>query len=730
MSRLFPVKGQRQVLLGGTDIPAEQGEILFSTTPQFAVLNTILLDTHCSGCLRSPEQISEDTDTDLAEVKNRLLTCILPPSLPKRCFAKSAEMHQRECRRLKEIPSWKPSTMARLLAQVLLTFRDNEGNRRVLDDLPLSYSETSNNLLEFLKDGRFQEDMEILLGTRHKGEGGGYTYTLFETEYGIWDEEEYSSVLRKLLSCKFIIYSEAGNPVGLGFSPFMTRFRHSCRPNCQIVFHSPPNEKGNMKFVASRSIKPGKEVTISYLELCLPIHLRQDSLEVYGFDHSTCSLCADTPLDPRWTALHLDCLKNGRIPLLPIGHSRNKNDSPPTENERCPKCSDKVSLESSNDLYIELIECLEDEWNREIEGVTLPREPNKFVAIREEIENLSPLLEIVSECNPPTTYPIPYLQLRLGRLYRNSPGDKKNLFRSIDQWQKAYQSIHQLHHRVPAPLTCQLAIDLCEAYLQAVRHYRKAQRKTPKPRNPMKTNRRPEVAPNGDNSDNDIQERANVRETSDIAAANRPLPGYKLDGKSLDEDAKRAESADQTEAAKSPESAEPEDDVDSWMDEEEASDLRNHVDEWTDVYQSSQNSDDDQDEVGTSVNTLPTAHNDTDHQDTKISVTRKDMTGRLRAEEADSTAKSTLAKKVISTAQKGAGSAQEPDQVDFLLDDAQYDDIPEKISALSRNGKIWNRQARLHLQTLGFDEGHRRCLLLKKWDRELDYLDTWFQYLV
>lgn len=57
------------------------------------------------------------------------------------------------------------------------------------------------------------------------------------------------------------------------------------------------------------------EVTLSYCNLGLPVHLRADDLEPYGFTHEECEGCEETKRDARWMARHA-CEFGGRVQIM------------------------------------------------------------------------------------------------------------------------------------------------------------------------------------------------------------------------------------------------------------------------------------------------------------------------------------------------------------------------------------------------------------------------------
>ncbi|KAI0894337.1 SET domain-containing protein [Annulohypoxylon nitens] len=76
----------------------------------------------------------------------------------------------------------------------------------------------------------------------------------------------------------------------LGLFPIASRINHDCRPN---VFWRYSVRTLTVEVIAMRDIKPGEEITQSYVPLGLSYQDRTDDLKNWGFT-CTCSLCAAT----------------------------------------------------------------------------------------------------------------------------------------------------------------------------------------------------------------------------------------------------------------------------------------------------------------------------------------------------------------------------------------------------------------------------------------------------
>lgn len=112
-----------------------------------------------------------------------------------------------------------------------------------------------------------------------------------------WNKQSIPSIerLEQLCGCvtrnSFIAYDGFVGKVGTCLNVVASMFNHSCDSNVSLVF---PNGSGVLKcmhFVAAKDIKPGEELTVSYIDSSKPYHLRQAELqERYRFT-CKCSLC-------------------------------------------------------------------------------------------------------------------------------------------------------------------------------------------------------------------------------------------------------------------------------------------------------------------------------------------------------------------------------------------------------------------------------------------------------
>ncbi|WVW84180.1 hypothetical protein I302_106210 [Kwoniella bestiolae CBS 10118] len=504
-SNLTPVKGERKVVLSEIPSPVEKGDTIHTTTPLLPTLNSALLSTHCSGCLKSAQQLSEELELDLTAMHERMLKCSrcqVHVFCSVKCYASTWCILNDECRGLANNAGWVPCTFPRMVAKVLTARRF--GNQ--LYD-PLPYHPDPGFSLSTKERQKIQDNVIQLLGKLQQ-EGGETNHHLQLYLYHINDIEEFSSLIKRISSCQFTLYDTSANPVGIALSPGLSMIRHSCKPNAQIVFHDGPNEKEGMKLVANRMIYPGEEA--------LPVHLRQNALAPFGFDHSQiCPYCSVKVVDCRWAATHPSCTLGGLVPLTPM----NKFSTSKDDKRECDRCPESVSTEQFEQRYKQLLDLVEEPWKREEEGVSLPPDTE---SIQDEIKLLSPLIPKFLQICPDVVYPIPHLQLRYGRLLSTLPQTIPIMRDTIESYTQSYTSFLSLNHNLSTPMTCFLAFGLARLHLEILHGHKDLQERKSQLNSYSELGKKSEVMledvegnGNGDGNENEEEIESYLREGQD-----------------------------------------------------------------------------------------------------------------------------------------------------------------------------------------------------------------------
>ncbi|OCF60955.1 hypothetical protein L486_00599 [Kwoniella mangroviensis CBS 10435] len=215
MNDLIPIKGQRKVILGELTSPIEKGDIIFSTTPIFPTLISELLSSHCSGCLKTAQQISEDSNIDIDKVEERMLKCSrcqVHVFCSVKCYASTWCSLNDECRGLANNPGWIPNTIARLVAKVLSSrrFGREVGSKKSLmdrialklititqlyDPLP-DYPDT--NFTHVNEETLKIHDSVIQLLAQPKYEGETLIYTVQFCQYHIDEDDGFETLMGRV----------------------------------------------------------------------------------------------------------------------------------------------------------------------------------------------------------------------------------------------------------------------------------------------------------------------------------------------------------------------------------------------------------------------------------------------------------------------------------------------------------------------------------------------------
>jgi hypothetical protein len=89
---------------------------------------------------------------------------------------------------------------------------------------------------------------------------------------------------------------------------------HSCTPNAFVAFPYGTHVPDSLRVVANSDINPGEEITVSYVDLGLPLYKRTDVLSTFGIQHARCEHCVEVQSDIRWMGRH-GCAGDGLVPI-------------------------------------------------------------------------------------------------------------------------------------------------------------------------------------------------------------------------------------------------------------------------------------------------------------------------------------------------------------------------------------------------------------------------------
>ncbi|XP_066452207.1 histone-lysine N-methyltransferase SMYD3 [Eleutherodactylus coqui] len=198
------------------------------------------------------------------------------------CQKKAWKDHKRECLCLKSILPHVPTDSVRLVARIIFKLLEQP-------DSTSGELYSINDLKSHFKD--LNEDMK---------EGLGHLAATLEQylKKEIPDSSKLPPGFQTLeyfckLTCNsFTISDGEMQDVGVGLYPSMSLLNHSCDPNCVIIFEG--------KFLHLRTIKEipqGEELTISYIDVKMPSHMRQLQLQRQYCFTCDCQRCMSKEKD-------------------------------------------------------------------------------------------------------------------------------------------------------------------------------------------------------------------------------------------------------------------------------------------------------------------------------------------------------------------------------------------------------------------------------------------------
>lgn len=107
---------------------------------------------------------------------------------------------------------------------------------------------------------------------------------------GLGSIEEVKTIFRRVVTNYIIVPSKLS--VGKALSPIVSTLNHSCEANLVYVTPKEMTVKNCLHLVAIKDIKPGEELTITYLASFMPYLFRQADLRAYYLiQECDCSLC-------------------------------------------------------------------------------------------------------------------------------------------------------------------------------------------------------------------------------------------------------------------------------------------------------------------------------------------------------------------------------------------------------------------------------------------------------
>lgn len=103
----------------------------------------------------------------------------------------------------------------------------------------------------------------------------------------------YPYPIPKCLPFVFILYTPADLEAHGGLYTLHSHLNHSCSPSLSIRHLDPRTALSRITVIAKRSIEPGEELTVTYVDPNLGLKRRREELGGWGFGVCMCGRCVE-----------------------------------------------------------------------------------------------------------------------------------------------------------------------------------------------------------------------------------------------------------------------------------------------------------------------------------------------------------------------------------------------------------------------------------------------------
>ncbi|XP_073484122.1 histone-lysine N-methyltransferase SMYD3 [Aquarana catesbeiana] len=265
----FQSPGKGNGLRAARDL--DVGEMVANAEPfVYTVCREKNRGTTCHHCLHRNEKLQRCSQCKFAQYCNLL------------CQKNAWKDHKKECLCLKSIFPNVPTDSVRLIGKIIFKLLEQpdcgSGDLYSINDLQSHFKELNKEMKEGL--GHLAATLEQYLKREIQ------VSTQLPPGFHIL---EYFG---KVTCNSFTISDGEMQDVGVGLYPSMSLLNHSCDPNCVIVF-----EGTCLQLRSVKKILKGEELTISYIDVKMPTHLRQVQLQrQYSFT-CDCHCCLSKDKD-------------------------------------------------------------------------------------------------------------------------------------------------------------------------------------------------------------------------------------------------------------------------------------------------------------------------------------------------------------------------------------------------------------------------------------------------
>mmetsp|Transcript_2867 Transcript_2867/g.10384 ORF Transcript_2867/g.10384 Transcript_2867/m.10384 type:complete len:510 (-) Transcript_2867:201-1730(-) len=241
------------------------GDVVLSEAPLAAVLYDHSIPERCEWCWRKRDEI-EGSQLKICQQSKWARFC------GRECQGHAWKAYyKRECEALKVLGKKRPPPTVRLAARLLEKMDQSDQARRAVEGLLSHWDEAGEQTKETYAHMALAALSFFLPGVELK-----------QQEMGDGSHRTRSTAhLFGRMACNcHTTHDEEVRHVGIGLYTFAAMANHSSNPSCTQFFQG-----SRMHFRALRTIEPGDEVTIAYVEIaaCYP-ELRHTLLTQYYFD--------------------------------------------------------------------------------------------------------------------------------------------------------------------------------------------------------------------------------------------------------------------------------------------------------------------------------------------------------------------------------------------------------------------------------------------------------------
>ncbi|KAH8920604.1 SET domain-containing protein [Atractiella rhizophila] len=248
----------------------QPGSCIIAIPPYVAVLDNMNLSSHCSNCYSSRAKLQRCSGCKIVNYCS--------PGCQRLDWN---DVHKHECRALKVQKDGIVETPIRAMGRILWKRQADPGKWKEIQALKSHKDDMASGQKE--RYGKLAMALGYYIGPE-------------SIKKNFSEAAELMDFCCQFASNSFSLTSYDLDNIGVAISPAIALINHSCTPNAVVVF---PNSS-QMAVVALRQLEDGEEILTSYIDISLPVDMRQADLKDTYFFTCKCQLCTlGSTLDPR-----------------------------------------------------------------------------------------------------------------------------------------------------------------------------------------------------------------------------------------------------------------------------------------------------------------------------------------------------------------------------------------------------------------------------------------------